>query len=109
MDFFVCKRACGDIRQRSLSNNVLTNVNDITEAISRARDIALGARKGVTVGLFTADGKPVYGWKVIEEGKLKYQDIEVIQDVFYNVSLEDFKLAKRLDEIRKIPHHTFTN
>ncbi len=109
MDFLVCKRGCVGVRQSSLSDSVITGVKDIIEAISRARNIAEGTRKGVTVALFTSDAKLIYGWKVMGEGKLKYEDLDVIQDIFYDVSTEDFKLAKRQYEIRRNLHLTTIN
>ena len=109
MDFLVCKKACGGIQQTSQTDSVLTDVEDVSGAISMAREIAAGTREGVMVALFTQDAKPVCGWKVIEEGELKSEDIEVIHDIFYNVSPEDFKLAKRQFEIRKIRFQTTTS
>ena len=88
---------------------IKTGVNNIMEAIARARNIAEGTRKGVTVALFTSDARPVFGWKVMGEGKLEYEDIEVIQDIFYDVTPEDFKLAKRQYEIRRNLHPITVN
>jgi len=104
MDFLVCKRGCIGVRQSSLSDSVITGVDNVLEAISHARNIADGARKGVTVALFTSDAKLIYGWKVMGEGKLKYEDLDVVQDIFYDVTPEDFKLAKRQYEIRRNLH-----
>lgn len=109
MDFLVCKKACGAIRLISQIDSVLTGVKDIREAISLVRDIASETKVGFIVALFTRDAEPLCGWKVMEEGKLKYEYIEVIQDIFRNISPVNFNLAKRQDEIRKIRYQTIKN
>jgi len=48
--------------------------------------------------LFTRDAEPICGWKVIEQGKLKDESIQVIQDIFFGVSPENFNMAKRQQE-----------
>ena len=78
----------------------LIDVEDRTEAISKAHEIAIGNKEGTIVALFTRDAEPICGWKVMEGGKLNDEPIEAIQDRF-NVSPENFKRAKRQkDEMR---------
>ena len=98
MDFLVCLNGCG-IRRMLQIDIALTDVEDRTEAISKAREIASG-KEDVMVALFTRDAEPICGWKVMEGGKLKDEPIDAIQDRF-NVSPENFKRAKRQkDEMR---------
>ena len=79
----------------------LTDVEDRTEAISKAREIATGTKEGVMVALFTRDAEPICGWKVIEGSELKDEYIEVIQNIFFGVSPENFNMAKRQKEERE--------
>ena len=98
MDFLVCWSGCG-IKRMLRIDKPLTDVEDRTEAISKAREIASG-KEDVMVALFTRDAEPICGWKVMEGGKLRDEPIGAIQDRF-NVSPEDFKRAKRQkDEMR---------
>lgn len=78
MDFFVCQ--CDTIR--GLKNHIpIGNIKDQNEAVSKARDIAVGAEKGVTFGLFTQDGVAICGWKVLPDGKLRDEPADIIQDM----------------------------
>ena len=78
----------------------LIDVEDRTEAISKAHEIAIGNKEGTIVALFTRDAEPICGWKVMEGGKLKDEPIDAIQYRF-NVSPDNFKRAKRQkDEMR---------
>lgn len=98
MDFLVCKKACSGIRQMLRIDRALTNVEDRTEAISKAREIATETKEGVMVALFTRDAEPICGWKVMEEGNLEDESIDVIQDIFFGVSPQNFDMAKRQQE-----------
>ena len=93
MDFLVCLKGCG-IKRMLQIDIPLTDVEDRTEAISKAREIAIAKEEGTMVALFTRDAEPICGWKVMEGDELKDEPIGVIQDRF-NVSPENFKLAKR--------------
>jgi hypothetical protein len=99
MDFLVCKKACSGTRKIPQKDILLTDIKDIKKAISMARFIASESRKGLMVALFTQDAKPVYGWKVMGKGELKYMEMDVIKDNFYNVIPADIILAKREDVI----------
>ena len=104
MDFLVSWNGCG-IRRMVSIDKALTDVEDETEAISKAREFALGANEGM-VALFTRDGEPICGWKVMEGGKLRDEPIDWIQNRF-NVSPENFERAKRQgDEMRLFSHKT---
>jgi len=75
MDFLVCIYGQPGFQFRKL----LEGIKDENEAISKARDIALNAKKGAIVGLFTRDGRAICGWKVIEDAKLINEPVEEIQ------------------------------
>ncbi len=115
MDFLICKKACCEIRPISRIDldidvdSVFTGIKDIRQALSLVRDIASETRVGIMVALFTRDAKPLCGWKVMEEDKLEYMDVEVVQDNFRNISPVNFNLAKRQDEIRKVRFQTSTS
>jgi len=95
MDFLVCKKACSGTRQIPQEDILLTDIKDMTKAISMARFIASESRRGLMVALFTQDAKPVCGWKVMRKGQLKDMEKDVIKDNFYNVIPADIILAKR--------------
>jgi hypothetical protein len=97
MDFLICEKGSGIERMLQI-DKALTNIEDTEEAISKAREIATETKEGVRVALFTRDGKPICGWKVIEQGKLKDESIQEIQDIFFSVSPENFNMAKRQQE-----------
>jgi len=96
MDFLVCWSGCG-IKRMLRIDKPLTDVEDRTEAISKAHEIAIGKKEGTIVALFTRDAEPICGWKVMEGGKLNDEPIEAIQDRF-NVGPQNFEFAKRQSE-----------
>ena len=98
MDYLVC--FCGVYPGLS-SNLPLADLKDEDEAISKAREIAVQFKEGITVGLFTRDADAICGWTVMKDSKLKDESLEVIQQTFYVVP-GSFDLAKRqAEEIRK--------
>ena len=90
MEFLVCK--CG---LQGLQIHIpLESIKDQVEAVSKARDIALGTKEGATVGLFTRDAIAICGWKVLPDGKLRDEPADIIQDKF-GVGPGSFDFAKK--------------
>jgi len=97
MDFLVCQ--CGPL---GYGNYIpLENIKNEEEAISKAQDIALETKEGFLVGLFTRDAVAVCGWKTIEDGKLKKETAEVMQNSC-GVGPGTFEFAKiNIEKLRK--------
>lgn len=91
MDFLVCQCDC-DVDLEI--HTPIENMKDQYEAVSKARDIALGTKEGATVGLFSRDGVAICGWKVLPDGKLRDEPADTIQDVC-GVGPGSFDFAKR--------------
>ena len=97
MDFLVCK--CG---LQGLQIHIpLESIKDQVEAVSKAKDIAIGTKEGATVGLFTRDSVVICGWKVLSGGELRNEPADSIQDMC-GVGPGNFDFAKRqADALRK--------
>jgi len=93
MDFLV--RIC-DPNRNLTDSNYLKDVHDEKEAVAKAQKIALGAKQGVTVGLFTEQRDVVCvvcGWKVGKDGTLQHLAVNRVRNTC-GVAHRDFDLAK---------------
>jgi hypothetical protein len=98
MDYLICKFGV----YAGLKIDIpLENIKDDEEAIYKAREIALETKEGATIGLFTRDGHPICGWKVMKDDKVTDEPVDVIEQMC-GVAPDSFDLAKRqADKIRK--------
>ena len=75
MDFLVCQ--CGPL---GYSKHIpLKDIKSNEAAISKANDIALDTKEGFVVGLFTRAADPICGWKVLKDGKLRCEPVDMLQ------------------------------
>ena len=90
MDFLLCKNG-----PFGLSIHIpLEDISSQEEAITKAKDIALVTKEGITLGLFTKDAEAICGWKVMKDNKLREENIEEMQYLF-GVTSNSFDFAKR--------------
>jgi hypothetical protein len=75
MDFLVCQ--CAPLGVSVFI--ALENIESNEAAISKANDIALGTKEGSVVGLFTRAADPICGWKVLKDGKLRSEPVDMLQ------------------------------
>jgi len=98
MDYLICK--CGVYVGLKI-DKPLENIKDNEEAIYKAREIALETKEGATIGLFTRDGHPICGWKVMKDDKLRDEPVDVIEQMC-GVGPGSFDLAKKqADKMRR--------
>ena len=62
-----------------LKQNILKDVEDEEDAISKTHQFALQCKKGTLVGVFNQDGNPIAGWKVLDTNKLEEQPLDTLQ------------------------------
>ena len=98
MDFLVCQ--CGPLGVLSRLT-ALENIASNEAAISKAEDIALGTKEGFVVGLFTRGAVPICGWKVLKDGKLRSESVDMLQSRC-GVGSGDYDFARAQgDKIKK--------
>lgn len=97
MEFILCK--CGPL---GLDVHIpLEDIENKEEAISKAHEIALQTKERVLVGLFTRDGDPLAGWKVLNDNKLRKEPLDTLQSAC-GVGQGTYEYAKKqADEIRR--------
>jgi len=101
MDFLVCK--CGI---QGLELHIpLENIDDQTEAASKAKSMAMETKEGATIGLFTQEGNAICGWTVLSQGRLRDESPESIQ-YKCGVSPRSFDFAKKqAEKLRALNGH----
>ncbi len=90
MDFLVC--ICNPM---GLETHVpVEDINGEEEAVSQAKEMALGTKEGTKIVLFTREGNTMCAWKMTKGGRLRTLAAEEIQGVCA-VGPGAFEFAKR--------------
>jgi len=84
-------------------NDILEGIETEEEAIALAHETALHTKEGWLVALFSRDGEPIIGWKVLKDKKLRQEPLDVLKNTI-SISQGSYEFIKSESDKRRKAH-----